>query len=295
MPRSAWTAGLASTALACGAAPATRPAPATFEVTSAPELVVPASSELTEIRLAVSPDGNTMLWGSTNRPGGPGGWDIWMTRRAHGTWSPPAPVGFNSDANDFDPAFSHDGRLVYFFSNRAGGLGGDDIYRVAVTDGGFGAVEHLDAAVNSAGDEWAPAPGRDGSLLFATDGRGGAGRHDLFIARPSGDRFAPAEPLPGAINTPADEFDAAMLPDGSVVFARSANVDSAPIALAFARRGPAGYDVGTPLPPSINGPGAATLGPAIDWTDPSILYFTGARPEAHAGKLDLYRVRYRLR
>jgi TolB protein len=288
MPR--WSILLA----ACSAAPVAKTPPA-FEVTSAPELVTPASSEYSEVRLAVSPDGNTMLWGSTNRPGGPGGWDIWVSARRDGAWSEPAPASFDGDANDFDPAFTADGRAVYFFSNRAGGLGGDDIYRAAVTPGGFGPVEHLDASINSAGNEWAPAPDRDGSLLFATDGRGGAGRHDLFVARPQGAGFAPAEPLPGAINTPADEFDATLLPDRSIVFSRSKNADEDPISLVFAHRTAAGYDAGTPLPLTINIDQGWTLGPAVDWTDPSILYFTGHRPEAKAGKLDVYRVRYRLR
>lgn len=262
-------------------------------MTSAPELVVPASSEFGEVRLAVSPDGNTMLWGSTDRPGGPGKWDIWVSRRANGAWSSPSPAPFDSDANDFDPAFTPDGRQVYFFSNR-GGLGGDDIFRVPVTADGFGPVEHLGPEVNSAGNEWAPTPMRDGSLLFATDGRGGAGRHDLFVARASSTGFAPAEPLPGTINTPADEFDAALLPGGDLVFSRSANVDSEPISLFYSGRGAAGYDAGSPLPFTINGDGGWTLGPAIDFSDPSILYFTGHRPEVKAGKLDLYRIRYRI-
>lgn len=288
-------AALISTVAACGGAPVARPAPSTFEVTSPPELVVPASSAYSEVRLAISPDGATMLWGSTDRPGGPGGWDIWIARRDGAAWTAPAPVEFDGPANDFDPAFSPDGRSVYFFSNRPGGLGGDDLYRVPVTAAGFGAVEHLDAAVNSAGNEWAPAPGRDGSLLFATDGRGGAGRHDLFVALPRGDGFAPATPLPGPINTAADEFDAALVPDGGVVFARSPDADNDPITLMFAPRGPAGYGPGTPLPSTINVVDGWTLGPAIDWRDPSVLYFTGHRPEARAGKLDVYRVRYRLR
>jgi hypothetical protein len=264
-----------------------------FEVTSTPELVMPASSPFFEVRLAMSPDGDTMLWGSTDRSGGPGGWNIWTSTRTAGAWSAPAPVSFNSEANDFDPAFSPDGGHVYFFSNRPGGLGGDDVYRVPVVPGGFGAVEHLDGSVNSAGDEWAPLVLRDGSLLFASDGRGGSGRHDLFVAAPRDAGFAPAELLPGALNSPADEFDATVLPDGDIVFSRSANVESDPIVLVFAHRGPAGYDHGTPLPATVNVDGGATLGPALDFRDPSILYFTGKRLEAAAGKLDIYRVRYR--
>ena len=263
-------------------------------MTSTPERVIPASSASFEVRLAVSPDGDTMLWGSPDRPDGPGGWDIWISRRIADVWSPPAPVSFNSTAKDFDPAFSPDGRQVYFFSNRAGGLGGDNVYRVPVMPGGFGPVEHLDASINSAGDEWAPLPLRDGSLLFASDGRGGSGRHDLFVAAPRGTGFAPAEPLPGALNSADDEFDATVLPDGDIVFSRSTNVESEPIVLVFAHRGPAGYDHGTPLPPTVNVDGGATLGPAVDFRDPSVLYFTGKRPEAAAGKLDIYRVRYRV-
>jgi len=285
---------------ACGgAAPtASSPAgPAILSITSAAELVAPGivSSEHVEIRLAASPDGTMMLWGSTDRAGGPGGWNIWVSRRTGTTWSAPAAASFNSDANDFDPAFSADGRWVYFFSNRPGGVGGDDLYRAAVTGDGFGPAEHLGPEVNTAGDEWAPAPSPDGTQLMFASNRPGA-KHDLFIARLRGDGFAPAEPLPGAINTPAaDEFDATFLPDGSsIIFSRSTDVDNDPIQLYFAARGPTGYDAGTPLPASVNVDGGYTLGPAIDGSDPSVLYFSGKRPEAAAGKLDIYRVHYKL-
>lgn len=292
-----WSLPLALAISGCHPSTPTR-APAgggVLELTSAATLVTPASSEYSEIRLAVSPDGATMVWGSTNRPGGPGGWDLWMARRRDDGWSAPEPVPVDSDANDFDPAFSPDGAYLYFFSNRAGGLGGDDLYRAAVTAGGFGPVEHLDDHINSPGDEWAPTPTADGGLLFASDGRGGAGRHDLFMAAAAGPGFAPAMPLPGAVNTADDEFDAALLPGGGVVFARSTNVEEAPIALVYASRGSAGYDVGQPLPDAVNVAGGYTLGPSLDPTDPTILYFSGQRPEASAGKLDLYRIGVRVR
>jgi TolB protein len=291
-------AGVALVVVSIAAGPVTTRRP-TLELTSAPELVLPgiASSEFSEVRLAASPDGKTLLWGSTNRPGGPGGWDVWLTRRDANGWGAPQPASFNSPAKEFDPAFSPDGRYVYFFSDRPGGLGGDDIYRVPVTATGFGAVEHLGSQVNSAGNEWAPGFSPDGkTLLFATDGRGGAGRHDLFTARVEGAGFAAARALPGAINTAADEFDAAFLSDGGeVVFSRSTDVDQDPVLLYFAARGRDGYDAGTILPPTVNVNGDYTFGPVLDWADRSVLYFSGHRPEASVGKVDLYRVHFRVR
>ncbi len=270
-----------------------------FEVTSAAELVLPgiASSEFSEVRLAVSPDGKTMLWGSKDRPGGPGGWDIWVTRQGARGWSAPEPVSFDSPDKEFDPAFSPDGRYVYFFSNRPGTLGGDDVFRVPTTASSFGSVEHLGAEVNSAGDEWAPAMSPDGkTLLFTSDGRGGAGRRDLFVARLAGQGFEPARALPGAVNTAADEFDATFLADGrGLVFTRSADIENDPVELFFAALGPAGYEAGTILPTTVNVSGGYTYGPAIDWADGAILYFTSQRPEAKVGKNDLYRVRFAVR
>jgi TolB protein len=314
-----WAAGLSAAPLALGlfagcsqgegrpvappapaSASAAAPTPTVLEFVSAAELVAPgvASSEFGEVRLAASPDGRMLLWGSTDRPGGPGGWNIWLSRREGEGWGKPEPAPFNSDANDFDPAFSPDGAYVYFFSNRPGGLGGDDIYRVAALDGGrFGAAERLGAEVNSPGDEWAPAVSPDNrTLLFASDGRGGRGRHDLFVAEAAGRGWGPARPLPGAINTPADEFDATFLSDGtSIVFSRSPDVNERPITLYFAARGPDGYGAGSPLAAAVNVAEGANLGPAIDWADRARLYFTGRRSEAKAGKLDLYQIRYRLR
>jgi hypothetical protein len=104
-----------------GAATAAR-----LEVTRPPELFLPGlvSTGASEVKIAFSPDGKRMLWGSTNRPGGPGGWDVWESVRTHGRWSAPRPAAFDSPANDFDPCFAPDGRGVWFFSNRAGGLEG---------------------------------------------------------------------------------------------------------------------------------------------------------------------------
>lgn len=255
------------------------------------------STPYSEVRATVSPDGRTVLWGSTNRPGGAGGWDIWMTHKVDGHWTAPAAVSFDTPHNEFDPAFSADGRHVYFFSNRPGGLGGDDIYRVAFDAGRarFGAAEHLGAAVNSAGNEWAPTPSPDGTqLLFATDGRGGAGRHDLFVSDLRDGAWQPAHALPGEVNSTADDFDAAFIAGGrGLVFARSDDVESAPIALWFAARGTDGrYLAPVRLDDRINVEDGGILGPVQDASDPHRLLFSGQRPGMNRGRADVYSIYY---
>ncbi|MGO1069908.1 TolB family protein [Lysobacter sp. CA199] len=251
------------------------------------------STQHSEVRGAVSPDGKRIVWGSTDRSGGTGGWDLWQARLIDGRWQRPEPLTINSKSNDFDPLFSADGRWLYFFSNRSGGRGGDDLYRAAVRDdGSYAAVENLGPGVNSPGDEWAPTPSRDGRhLLFASNGFGGAGRHDLFVARWDGKAFVDPKPVPG-VNTADDEFDAAWLGDGrAIVFARSKNVENDPIRLYLAQCDGARYAEAAPLALSFNTDSGYTLGPTLDWNKPGELLISGSAKAPKAGKMDLYRMK----
>lgn len=245
-----------------------------------------------EVRASVTPDGRRIVWGSTDREGGAGGWDLWQAWLRDGRWADAEPLPVSSPANDFDPLFSADGRWLYFFSNREGGHGGDDLYRAPVLDdGGFGAAENLGPGVNGDGDEWAPTPSADGELLlFASDSFGGAGRHDLLVARWNGDRFVEPRPVPG-INTAGDDFDAAWIAGGrAIVFARSANVDEEPIRLWLAHCHGKRYAEAAPWALPFNGEDGYTLGPTVDPGRPGEMLVSGAATAPRAGKLDIYRV-----
>lgn len=250
------------------------------------------STRDTEIRASVSADGSMIVWGSPDRSGGPGGWDLWRARRVAGRWQQAEPLAVDTPANEFDPMFSADGRWLYFFSNRAGGKGGDDLYRVATSkNGALGEAQNLGVGVNTRGDEWAPTPSRDGRrLLFASNGQPGAKRHDLYVATWDGKAFVNPSQVRG-VATDADEFDAAWLGDGDgLVFARSDDAATKPIRLYVARCQRGAYVDAEPLGLAFNTAAAWTLGPVIDWNRPTEMLVSGAASSPKSGRLDIYRI-----
>jgi hypothetical protein len=69
---------------------------------------------------------------ASNRPGGPGGYDLYCANRHDGRWQAPRPLPFNTAADEFRPSLLviGDARFLIFSSNRPGGAGGFDLYTV---------------------------------------------------------------------------------------------------------------------------------------------------------------------
>ena len=78
---------------------------------------------------------NQTLYFSSDRPGGLGGYDIYMTRRvAENEWTEPKNLGPTVNSNRDDLFFYVPPKedAVYLSSNREGGMGGFDLYRIYV-------------------------------------------------------------------------------------------------------------------------------------------------------------------
>jgi hypothetical protein len=88
------------------------------------------NSSFTEQHPAPSPDGLSLYFVS-DRPGGMGGTDLWVSHRSirSSPWGTPVPVSaLNSASSEFAPAFDPSGRWLFFGSERDGGCGGRDLW-----------------------------------------------------------------------------------------------------------------------------------------------------------------------
>lgn len=143
------------------------------------------NSEYDEGACCFSPDGKTMyLTRCTYDPSYPRYASVYQSSRSDASWGKPTDMELTRDtlSSYAHPAVSPDGRWLYFVSDMPGGLGGTDIWRIAISDAGIGGVENLGAPINTAGDEMFPTFRPNGELYFSSNGHVGMGGLDLFCA-----------------------------------------------------------------------------------------------------------------
>ena len=96
----------------------------------------------------------------------------------------PSPI--SSMANETHASFSMDGNTLFFTSDRIGGLGGKDIYKVSkLPNGEWGKAQNLGEGVNTEFNEESPYihPGQ-GALYFSSEGHKSMGGFDIFKSTP---------------------------------------------------------------------------------------------------------------
>lgn len=185
---------------------------------TAPEVVgPPISTEYFDVEPLLSPDG-TQLYVMSNRPGGYGSTDIWVSEKTDDGWGEAKNLGpvINSPDSDHCIYFSgSDWDTAYWTSTRPGGFGGNDIWTAHRVDGQWQDATNLGPAVNSAASEHHSLPSPDGRSLYITSDReGGHGGEDIYVTEmDAGGSWGALDNLGLAINSESNDRCPAFSPD----------------------------------------------------------------------------------
>lgn len=124
---------------------------------------------------ALTASGDTLVF-SSDRPGGYGGMDLWMSIREGHAWTEPHNLGqeINTAGNEVFPTLHPDGSL-YFSSDLLAGLGGLDMFAAALSREGWRCPRNLGAPLNSSLDDFGMTLGADKKHGHFSSNRSGNG------------------------------------------------------------------------------------------------------------------------
>ena len=181
---------------------------------------------------ALSPDGLSLYFCS-NKPGGQGGNDLWVSHRLSedDPWETAVNLGatVNSAGGDCGPNISPDGHLLFFTSNRTGGAGANDLYvsrrEFTHDDLAWETPMALGSGVNTSLFEFSPfflQSAEQGPTNFYFERGATNVMTDIFSAAITrdGETSDPAEPV-AELNSPAADGHPTIRADGREVFLHS--------------------------------------------------------------------------
>ena len=141
------------------------------------------NSEYGESHCVLSADGEKLFF-SSNRPGGYGGRDLYMSNRnSDDSWGIPYNMGpeINSTADEESPFLSPSGKILYFSSNGKLSSGGFDVFYSLKNDTSWTIPVNMGYPINSPADDIYFTESLDGNLmLLSSDRKGGYGKLDLY-------------------------------------------------------------------------------------------------------------------
>lgn len=156
----------------------------------------------------------------------------WGVAESIETFGAGANENFNTDSTEGCPFISPDGKAFFIASNRAGGLGGLDIWVSTRTSENepWSEPVNVGAPINTAANDFCPTIGRDGKTFFFASNRAGhcgeTANADLYTTRLDKDFHARSVMHLGCVvNSAWDEhspFPAEIAGQGPVLFYSSA-------------------------------------------------------------------------
>lgn len=174
----------------------------------------------------VTADGNALYF-TSDREGGYGGQDIWVSRRSGGAWGTPTNLGdqINTKYNEGPDTFSVDEKTMFFTRcDKIGEPGTCDIYTASWDEGAkrWASAQNMGSNLNSRFNDANSSLSYDGQTLYFVSDRpeadGKARSWDIYISSKKGGDWSKAQRLGPPVNTPGNEFHVMIATDGVSMF-----------------------------------------------------------------------------
>jgi tetratricopeptide (TPR) repeat protein len=132
----------------------------------------------------LSEDGNQLLFAS-DRPGGFGGLDLYVSKKVNGEWGPAANLGpeINTQFNEDRPFLINNGKTLFFISQGHENIGGYDIFKSELQSNAlWSEPENLGYPLNTPDDDifFMPVEGGKSGYYSRFKETGGYGKADIY-------------------------------------------------------------------------------------------------------------------
>ncbi|TGE10170.1 OmpA family protein [Hymenobacter fodinae] len=171
------------------------------EWSAARNLGEPVNTDGHDATVGLAPDGQRMLMYMEDNGG-----DLHESDLRGTQWRKPQKLGsrINSRAHESSAAYTPDGRSLFFVTDKEGGLGARDIYKIEID--GRGQAINLGPTINTQYGEEGVFLHPDGkTMYFSSEGHNSMGGYDIFRSVFENGKWSAPENLGWPINTPDDD------------------------------------------------------------------------------------------
>lgn len=132
---------------------------------------------------------------------------IFSAAQTGSKWGNVKKLSFNDKDHDYaHPSINVDDNVLYFASNRPGGFGGMDLWKVMKNGSSWGEPVNLGPTINTSGHEIFPYIHADGTLFFSSYGHNSMGGLDIFFANETDGTFGRPVNLGPRFNSVSDDL-----------------------------------------------------------------------------------------
>jgi outer membrane protein OmpA-like peptidoglycan-associated protein len=261
------------------------------------------NTEFPEYGPVISADESELIF-TSNRPSTTGGnkdpydnlyyEDVYISYKKNGNWTTPVQMGPNLNTNNHDASIglSADGQTLFIYRSVDGNVvskAGGDLYVSKLDGNEWTVAEKLPDRINTRHWESSVSISEDGQTLFFTSNRpSGLGGTDIFMSKKLADgSWDKPKNLGPSINTPYDEENPVLHPDGKLLYFSSKGHNSiGGFDIFYSRLNENGKwskpeNMGIPINTAHD-----DLHFAMS-TDGTRMYFSSVRPDGY-GQKDLY-------